>query len=837
MLNRIRKAFRPAKIESLPLTFSLDEDEAGQHLVRATMRLNGQERPVEDMAPLLQYGYQHVQESESGTVVYRLTPQDQQTILALVSLNPQKKGDHLIFDIVPPVLAYLRTKKNVVESAVSQQTKISDKPLQPAATIDFVPGQGMNIRIGYKLSGEEALIPAEKLQETSDPNYLRAGNTFVPRPKALSERARQLLERPMQRVPLHHIPEFFQRDLVLLRREFSAVLTDLASQIQVIEKPLRPVVKVDKNEKGWLDFVVTYEVQDVSLPHSLLLQQREQPYIQTDDYTWVKNDPKAVQKTEKQLQELEALITEQGYRTAVSQFASLEEFIQSIGGRPELSAAYQAFLDQLTGFAPNDQFRLSSRAEADLARIDVGLRPYQRSGIHWLDWLNQNHLHGLLADDMGLGKTLQAICVLRLAYERSLTREHSLILAPKSVLHHWQREIERFYPGIRVCQYHGSQRRSDLFKSLEPIIFISTYATVANDIATVSQVPFYYVILDEATQIKNNSARRTQAVKSLNAAHRLALSGTPVENRPAEIWSLFDFLMRGHLGKQGTFARLFEEKINAGDKKASEQLGHRIKPFMLRRKKEEVAKDLPDKIHMDEWCALSSEQRTLYGSLQDEVQRLRTALQRGENVNYTSSILPVLTKLKQICDHPALVTGERPVTQIDGRSEKFDLIVTKIEEITEMGEQIVLFTHFLGMLSLLQVSLDQRKIRHIRIDGSTNNRQALIDAFNGGKAQVALCSIQATGYGINLTAANHVIHADRWWNPATEDQATDRVHRIGQDKTVYVYRIMVEGTLEEKIDKLLANKRGMADEIVDAARAGERQWTREELLTLLQPLD
>ena len=837
MLNRIRKAFRPPKIEALPLTLSLDQNEAGQHVVRATMRIDGQEQPVEKISPLLQYGFQHVHESENETIIYRLKPQDQQTLLALNSLNPQNKGDHLVFDIKPTILAYLRTKDNVAESAVSQWTKISDKPLQATATVDYNPDEGLRVSIGYKLPGEESVIPAKDIQGTADPDYVKVGDTFVPRPKSLSDRAKVWLERPFQRVAPHHIPEFFQRDLVLLRKEFSAVLTDLASQIQIIEKPLKPVVKVDKNEKGWLDFTVTYEAPGVALPHDLLAKQQERPYIQPDPFTWVKNDPKAIQKTEKQLQELDALLTEQGYRTAVSQFASLEEFIKSIGGRPELSAAYQAFLDQLTGFAPNEQFRLSSRAEAELAMIDIRLRPYQRGGIHWLDWLNQNHLHGLLADDMGLGKTLQAICTLRLAYERSHTREHSLILAPKSVLHHWQREIERFYPGIRVYQYHGSQRRSDLFRALEPVVFISTYATIANDINKVSQVPFFYVILDEATKIKNSSARRTQAVKSLNAAHRLALSGTPVENRPAELWSLFDFLMRGHLGKQGTFARLFEEKINAGDKSASEQLGRRIKPFMLRRKKEEVAKDLPDKIHMDEWCPLSPEQRALYGGLQDEVQRLRGAIQRGETVNYTSSILPVLTKLKQICDHPALVTKENPVTKIDGRSEKFDLILAKIEEVAGEGEQVVLFSHFLGMLSLLQASLNQRQISYIRIDGSTNNRQALIDSFNAGKAQVALCSIQATGYGINLTAANHVIHADRWWNPATEDQATDRVHRIGQDKTVYVYRIMVEGTLEEKIDKLLANKRGMADEIVNAARAGEQRWTREELLALLQPLD
>ncbi|GIK54362.1 MAG: hypothetical protein BroJett015_00250 [Chloroflexota bacterium] len=549
----------------------------------------------------------------------------------------------------------------------------------------------------------------------------------------------------------------------------------------------------------------------------------------------MKNDQKIVQKTEKRLRDLEAELTLHGYRSPISQFATLEDFIESIGGKAELSAAYQAFLDQLTSFKADENFRLSPAAERQLKKAHIALRPYQRAGIHWLDWLFNNHLHGLLADDMGLGKTLQSISLLHRAYEQTNSRQHSLILTPKSVIHHWKRELERFFPDIRTYEYHGPSRRKDYLQASTPITFISTYETVTNDLDTLKTVPFFYIILDEATRIKNPDSKRAQAVKALNGAHRLALSGTPVENQPAEMWSLFDFLMRGHLGKHGTFQRVFENPITAGDNKAAQKLGRRVKPFMLRRIKEDVANDLPEKIPMDEWCELSPEQRQLYGALQDQAKQIHESLRRGESVNYAANILPLLTKLKQICDHPALITQQN--IPLMGRSEKFDWIVDKIGEIVQQREQVVVFSHFLGMLNLLEEALGQKKLSYIRIDGSTNKRQNLIDKFNRREQSVALCSIQATGYGINLIAANHVIHADRRWNPATENQATDRVHRIGQEKTVYVYRIMVRGTLEERIDALLSSKQEIADTIVKAAGEGARQWSREELLELLRPLD
>jgi SNF2 family DNA or RNA helicase len=347
------------------------------------------------------------------------------------------------------------------------------------------------------------------------------------------------------------------------------------------------------------------------------------------------------------------------------------------------------------------------------------------------------------------------------------------------------------------------------------------------------QVPFRYVVLDEATHIKNPSSQRTQGIKALNGAHRVALSGTPIENRPAELWSLFDFLMRGHLGRFGTFQSRFEAPIMAGDGVATEALGKRIRPFMLRRRKDEVAKDLPEKIPMITWCELTATQRQIYGLLQSRAEEVRGALQRGEQVSYTTQILPIITKLKQVCDHPALLHAE---IGLEGESEKFDLIVEKVKEIIEQDEQVVIFSHFLGMLDLIEKAVGKLQAPYIRIDGSVNNRQELVDRFNRREAKVALCSLRAAGQGITLTAANHVIHADRWWNPAVEDQATDRVHRIGQDKTVYVYHFLTQGTLEETIDALLEQKRDLADRVVAAADDTTMQWSREELLDILKPL-
>lgn len=834
MFDWIRKQFTPPEIQTIPLIFTMDRTGDGQHLVQVLRHQNGQGVPVTNLDQMWHYGYQEREEAAAGDIIYVLDSVDRQTLLSLRRLNPQQNGDgRLLFDFAPPILSYLRTKENLAETELSRKLQVRKAPFTVTAHIDFDAQEGLTISTGYQDPETEEMIPIDTLSPTKDGRYLLIGDTFTPLPPPPSEKAKAWWG--TIRIPKSDIPEFFLRDLVLLKKEFNAVLTGGATEIQIIESPFRPLVTVDKDRRGWLDFDIGYEVNEFTLSHQLLGQHPADAYIQVDAHTWVKKDAKAFAQTEKELASLNAQPTEQGYRTPISQFATLDEFVADIGGRAELGAAYQSFLDQLTGFEADETFQLSPAAEQQLQQVDVTLRPYQRAGIHWLTWLYHNYLHGLLADDLGLGKTLQAICLLQIAYEQAHSQQHSLIMAPKSVLHHWERELQRFFPGMQVYAYHGANRQRQRLQSEEPIIFISTYQTVTNDVDTLKLIPFFYIILDEASHIKNPNTNRSRAIKALNSAHRLALSGRPVENRPAELWSIFDFLIKGYLGFYGTFQRVYEKPIGLGEEQASERLGKRIRPFMLRRLKEEVAQDLPEKIPLDEWCELSQEQRLLYGQVIGQAKEMVTSLQEEGQVNVTMNILPILQKLKQICDHPAIVTGE--AIPLHGRSEKFDWIIRKVKEIDSQGEQLVIFTHFLGMLDLMQTALDEESISHIRIDGSTNKRQRLIDQFNEGQAAVALCSIKATAYGINLTSANHVIHADRWWNPATEDQATDRVHRIGQDKTVYVYWIMVQGTLEERIEDLLESKRQMAGQIVDAATAEGQQWTRDELLELLRPLD
>ncbi len=836
MFNNFLQIFKRIEIKPIELSFEMDLNSKGQHVVRIYRNGDSEKQSREKIEKLLAYDYSEDIQVNHHHSIQTLKNEDRQTILSLKSLNPEIKLDgSLVFDIEPPVLNYLR-KKEISETKKSKTVKVLEKSIKPTANISYDQKTGIKVNLGYKIKEQEELTSIKDLELTKDGKYTRIKNTFIPVQK-VSASAEEIFGKAEISYSIKEIPEFFMRDLVLLKKEFNAVLTDMVKKIQIITEPSTPVINVIKDPQGWLDFDVHYDYKSFNLPRNLVLDAKMSgdKYIHVDDLTWVKLDDATITKTEKQLKELEANLTKDGFRLPASEFASLEEFIDAIGGKRILDEAYEEFIKQLSGFQADDTFRLPEKVEEHLGQYGLNLRPYQRAGIHWLDWLRKNQLHGVLADDMGLGKTLQSLAVLCLGYEESGSMNHSLVIAPKSVLMHWEREIQRVFPFIRVYIYHGPDRKRRFFNSSLPYIFITTYETVVRDKEFLATIPFYYLILDEATRIKNPDARRSQAIKALNAEHRLALSGTPVENRPAELWSLFDFLMKGHLGKYGTFTRIFEDEIMAGNRSTSERLGRRIKPFLLRRKKENVAKDLPSKAVMTEWVNLTEEQRNLYGALQDSMKHLRSSLLRGENVSYTASILPVLTKLKQICDHPALVTGK--TDPIEGRSEKFDSIVEKIEEIVDNNEQAIIFSHFLNMLSLFESVVREKKIPYIRIDGSTSQRQRLIDEFNQGSAKVALLSLMAAGSGINLTGANHVIHADRWWNPAVEDQATDRVHRIGQKKNVFVYQILTIGTLEEKIDRLLTKKKGMADQIIGAATEGEQRWSREDLLELLKPLD
>lgn len=829
--GKVRSLIRRKKILHLPLDFRVELDDNENHVIEVFMSLEGERIRVKNVKDLWRHGFSIQRDNK----IYFISNDDLETLLSIRSLNPTITDDgRIISEVYPSILKYLRSKDQVKESDNSKKLTIYDSPPKRRAEIYYDSARGLDIKTGYEIPGHVGTVPKSSLKQTPDGEYMRVGRNFFPYPMEENKNVKQWIEAEHVHIDLDNVPEFFKRDLVLIKTHFKAILTEQVEKLRIIEDDFLPRITIDTGEKGWLDFVVQYQIGKYVLDHNLF-SKSQKGFLRLDETTWVKINQSKIAEVERQLENIGAIQTDKGFRLDIAKFPSLEEFINQIGGAREVSSEYQRFLGEITDFHYNEEFKLPHEFEEDILSGGIKLRGYQRAGIHWLDWLTSHYLHGVLADDMGLGKTIQMIIAMRLAYEESGEKVHSLIICPRSVVTHWHREIKRVFPKAFVYEYRGPNRTPHVFNQKEPYIFVTTYATAANDINTLKTVPFLFVVLDEGTSIKNPQTKRAIAVKQLNSAHRFVLSGTPIENRPAELWSLFDFLMKGHLGTYGGFISRFENPIIRGDDSAASLLSKRIRPFILRRMKEQVAKDLPEKIPMDEWCGLTEEQKSLYGQLQDMwVSPIRKALLKGEYVNYATSILPIITKLKQVCDHPALITGKKE--PLLGRSEKFDFIIKKLQRILEKEESVVLFSHFLGTLDLFEQFLQHQEIGYIRIDGSTRDRQQLIDLFNDKRMPVALLSILAAGHGINLIAANHVIHVDRWWNPAIEDQATDRVHRIGQVKTVYVYKILTEGTLEEKIDLLIEKKRGISDKVIGAATKGDLKWTREELLEILEPI-
>lgn len=828
ILDRIMRFFAGARPTRVSVSLSLDMDQEGHHVVSISLLTKEGKIPLADQLQIItqlkKYGVPLIANGKR----YILDAKGFEILQSIISQNPLKLSDgRLSFGFSPSVLNYLR-RRNVEETKSSQRIEFSEEPPERGAEIDYDPKKGLTIRTGYRY--KEKIIPRSQAEVFG--KYLKLGDMFYPSATEKDPRIREWMEAEVTTIPIKDIPEFFLRDLILLKSKFKAVLNEGAASIKLNQEAFQPIIIISNDEPGWLDFQVEYKAGEYTLSADLF--RKGEKFAKIDDQNWIRVDWTKVDQVERKLEELGAEKGEDGYRISVQQFQSLEEFINNIGGVKSASEEYQRFLEEITDFRYDTQYKLPENIEKDIINSDITLRPYQRSGIQWMNWLFTHYLHGLLADDMGLGKTIQTIVSMRYIYEQTGLKQHSLVICPISVIKHWRNEIERVYPRIYIYEYHGSTRLTSRLRStFRTTIFLTSYDTAVNDIEELKKIPFLFVVLDEGTKIKNPGTARAQAVKQLNAAHKISLSGTPIENRPAELWSIFDFLMKGHLGSYSAFISRFEKPIIKGDETTSKALSKRISPFILRRMKEDVAKDLPEKIEIRDWCSLTNEQRSLYGQIQDSrVNPIRSKLLRGEYVSYTS-IFPIITKLKQVCDHPALITGE--ADPLLGRSEKFDLVTEKISDINGNGESLVVFSHYLETLNLLEKHLRNEGLDYIRIDGSTRNRQELIDRFNRGKTAAAVCSILACCHGINLLAANHVIHIDRWWNPAIEDQATDRVHRIGQTKTVYVHKIITQGTLEEKIDLLLKRKQGISDKVIGVATAGEKTWTREELLEILQP--
>lgn len=455
------------------------------------------------------------------------------------------------------------------------------------------------------------------------------------------------------------------------------------------------------------------------------------------------------------------------------------------------------------------------------------LRPYQKKGMNWLYFLRQYGFGACLADDMGLGKTIQLIAYLLLVKENNPASGPSLIICPTSVLGNWQKELERFSPDLHVYLHYGASRlKAEQFTETltgehSYDVVLTTYGLSHLDFEELSSLKWEAIILDEAQNIKNAATKQSRAIRKLKGNHHIALTGTPMENRLTELWSIFDFINKGYLGSLTRFQQRFVLPIERQDNKEKiQELQKLIRPFLLRRTKndEEVALNLPDKIEQKEYCPLTVEQASLYEQIvKDTFDRLAT-LSGFERKGY---VLKLLSMLKQLCNHPALFLKEHQARgeELIERSTKLEKLVELFDTVMDQNESGLIFTQYIGMGEMIQSVLEARyglKVPFLNGSTSKQQRDTLINNFQKGEFPILLLSLKAGGTGLNLTAANHVIHYDRWWNPAVENQATDRAYRIGQTKFVHVHKFITTGTLEEKIDAMLEKKQTLNDQIIQS---------------------
>lgn len=469
------------------------------------------------------------------------------------------------------------------------------------------------------------------------------------------------------------------------------------------------------------------------------------------------------------------------------------------------------------------------------AGLNAELRDYQKIGLNWMQCLRTNQFAGILADDMGLGKTVQTLAHFQYEKEQGRLKKASLIVVPTSLVGNWFEEATRFTPELKVLIFHGSTRHADEFDEYD--LVISTYGLIQRDKARFLNYPFYYLILDEAQSIKNARAKTTQIIQQLQGEHRLCLSGTPLENHLGELWSLFHFLMPGLLGDAKQFRQYFRIPIEKfADSARREMLARRVQPFLLRRTKAEVAKELPVKTEMTRFIELTGPQRDLYEAIRLSMEkRVRDAIAASGFGRSHIVFLDALLKLRQVCCDPRLIS--LPEAEMAyASSAKLDVLMELIDSLMDEGRRVLVFSQFTSMLSLIEARVNEREYPYLKLTGQTQNRQAIVRDFQDGLAPIFLISLKAGGKGLNLTRADTVIHYDPWWNPAVEDQATDRSHRIGQENPVFVYKLIVSGSVEEVMLQMQEKKRQLYNSVFVEQTAGMMQLTEDDVQQFFMPL-
>ncbi|MGW1201032.1 SNF2-related protein [Streptomyces sp. NPDC002536] len=556
------------------------------------------------------------------------------------------------------------------------------------------------------------------------------------------------------------------------------------------------------------------------------LAEARRPAVRLRDQ-WVLVDPEAVRRAlahqDRKVTPVEALGAALTGHVVAGDDAEGEETVE-VRATGWLAALRDRIADPEAGHDP----------VAQPAALAAALRDYQLRG---LDWLNRMTSHGLgccLADDMGLGKTITLIALHLHRQTLPGDKGPTLVVCPASLMGNWQREIERFAPGTPVRRFHGTSRSLEGLADGEFVL--TTYGTMRLDAQRLAETGWGMVVADEAQHVKNPHSSTARRLRSIGAGARIALSGTPVENNLTELWAILDWTTPGLLGPLGTFRRRYAQAVESGtDPAAAERLAALVRPFLLRRRKSDpgIAPELPPKTETDRTVALTAEQAGLYEAV---VRELLAEVAEADGLQRRGLIVKLLTGLKQICNHPAQYLKEGNSARIPGRSGKVELLDELLDTILAEGASVLVFTQYVQMARLLERHLAARGVPTQLLHGGTPvaQREEMVRRFQDGEVPVFLLSLKAAGTGLNLTRAEHVVHVDRWWNPAVEAQATDRAHRIGQTRAVQVHRLIAEGTIEDRIAELLTRKQALADAVLGTGEAALTELTDAELTELVE---
>ncbi|HEX7600273.1 MAG TPA: SNF2-related protein, partial [Polyangiaceae bacterium] len=622
---------------------------------------------------------------------------------------------------------------------------------------------------------------------------------------------------------------FWTDGITTLPDDWDLFVPDDLVDVQVRNATLSANVRVGSGV-DWLSLRMSFESEGVAVTQEELGRclAEGRKYVRLADGSFAKLDPEKVREVLHRQAEILATGGGNGARLPLSQAGRIEELLNQVGR----TAVADGAKDLFKKLREIDEIKGAKRPR----NLKAVLRPYQEAGFQWLHFLHEIGSGGVLADDMGLGKTIQAITLLlavKAADEKSEDKKKrkfkALIVAPTSVVTNWLREMDKFAPSLKHALWHGAERKERQEELDEADVVITSYALLRRDEEMLAKLDLRYAILDEAQNIKNPMSATARAAKRLRADRRLALSGTPIENRLSEIWSIFDFVSPGLLGPLDKFEERYSRPIDNGDQKAAQRLRATIHPFILRRTKSEVAKDLPEKIETDQVCELTGEQAPLYSAVLKEVRAQVMGEVEKQGVSRAHiQILAGLTRLRQAACDPRLLGLPREFKDED--SGKLTALRELVQTSIAGGHRVLVFSQFVTMLQIIKRAMDDDGVKYEYLDGSTKDRQKVVENFQREDGPpVFLISLKAGGSGLNLTGADTVIHFDPWWNPAVEDQATDRAHRIGQTKVVTMYRLIAKGTIEEKILELGGKKRELVGAVLSEDMGGAKKLTKTDL--------